>query len=61
MKLSEHYQDGGPSVEFYDVRETAGPGSLLDGDVEFYLEEYSDFKGSPPEYGAEQVWLSEAV
>ena len=25
------------------------------------LEEYSDFKGSPPEYGAEQVWVSEAV
>src|SRR6185503_10941179 len=37
MKLPEHYQDGGPSVEFYDIRETGGPGSVLDGDVEFYL------------------------
>ena len=37
MTLPEHYQDGGPSVDFYDVRETGGPGSLLDGDVEFYL------------------------
>ena len=31
MKLPEHYQDGGPSVEFYDVRETGGPGSMLAG------------------------------
>ena len=37
MKLPQHYQDGGPSVEFYDIRETGGPGTLLDGDVEFYL------------------------
>jgi hypothetical protein len=25
------------------------------------LAEYSDFKGSPPRYGAEQVWVAEAV
>jgi hypothetical protein len=25
------------------------------------LTEYSDFKGSPPRYGAEQVWVAEAV
>jgi ubiquinone/menaquinone biosynthesis C-methylase UbiE len=37
VKLPKHYQDGGPSVEFYDVRERGGPGTLLDGDVEFYL------------------------
>jgi SAM-dependent methyltransferase len=37
MRLPEHYQDGGPSVDYYDVRETGGPGTLLDGDVEFYL------------------------
>ena len=37
MKLPEHYQNGGPSVEFYDLRERGGPGTLLDGDVEFYL------------------------
>jgi len=37
VPLHEHYQDGGPSVEFYDVRETgSGPGTLLHGDVEFY-------------------------
>jgi hypothetical protein len=24
------------------------------------LSEYADFKGSPPRYGAEQVWVSEA-
>ena len=39
MKLPEHYQDGGPSVEFYDIRETGGPSSMLDGDVEFYLKQ----------------------
>jgi SAM-dependent methyltransferase len=37
MNVPEHYQDGGPSVEFYDVREKGGPGTLLEGDVEFYL------------------------
>ena len=37
MTLPQHYQDGGPSVEFYDVRETGGPGTLLKGDIEFYL------------------------
>jgi SAM-dependent methyltransferase len=37
MKLPMHYQDGGPSVDYYDVREAGGPGTLLDGDVEFYL------------------------
>jgi SAM-dependent methyltransferase len=37
MTIPEHYQDGGPSVEYYDVRETGGPGTLLDGDVGFYL------------------------
>jgi ubiquinone/menaquinone biosynthesis C-methylase UbiE len=37
MTYPEHYQDGGPSVEFYDLREVGGPGSILDGDVEFYL------------------------
>jgi hypothetical protein len=24
------------------------------------LSEYADFKGSPPRYGAEQVWVPEA-
>src|SRR5499427_9631078 len=37
MAYPEHYQDGGPSVEFYDLREVGGPGSMLDGDVDFYL------------------------
>jgi ubiquinone/menaquinone biosynthesis C-methylase UbiE len=37
VALPKHYQDGGPSVEFYDVRETGGPGTLLEGDVAFYL------------------------
>jgi hypothetical protein len=37
VKLPDHYQDGGPSVDFYDVRERGGPGTLLDGDIEFYL------------------------
>jgi SAM-dependent methyltransferase len=37
MELPRHYQDGGPSVEFYDVRERGGPGTVLDGDIEFYL------------------------
>src|SRR5215471_10179617 len=37
MKPREHYQHGGPSVDFYDVRETGGPGTVLDGDVEFYV------------------------
>jgi len=37
MTYPEHYQDGGPSVDFYDLRERGGPGSILDGDVEFYL------------------------
>jgi ubiquinone/menaquinone biosynthesis C-methylase UbiE len=36
-KRLEHYQDGGPSVDFYDLREAGGPGTLLEGDVEFYL------------------------
>jgi SAM-dependent methyltransferase len=36
-KLPQHYQDGGLSVEFYDLRERGGPGTVLDGDVEFYL------------------------
>lgn len=34
--VPEHYRDGGPSVDWYDLRE-AQPGSLLDGDVAFYL------------------------
>ena len=37
MKLPRHYQDGEPSVQFYDLRECGGPGTLLDGDVKFYL------------------------
>jgi ubiquinone/menaquinone biosynthesis C-methylase UbiE len=37
VALPKHYQDGGPSVEFYDLREAGGPGTLLEGDVEFYL------------------------
>src|SRR5499427_3502772 len=37
VKRAEHYLDGGPSVEFYDLREAGGPGTLLEGDVEFYL------------------------
>jgi ubiquinone/menaquinone biosynthesis C-methylase UbiE len=37
MTYPEHYQDGGPSVDYYDLRERGGPGSILDGDVEFYL------------------------
>jgi ubiquinone/menaquinone biosynthesis C-methylase UbiE len=37
MTYPKHYQDGGPSVEFYDLRERGGPGSILEGDVEFYL------------------------
>ena len=37
MAYPEHYQDGGPSVDFYDVREGGGPGTVLDGDVDFYL------------------------
>src|SRR5262245_64747735 len=46
MGLPEHYQDGGPSVAYYDVRETGGPGTLLDGDVEFYLK-HSRQAGGP--------------
>src|SRR6185369_11359833 len=45
MTLPEHYQDGGPSVDYYDVRETGGPGSLLDGDVEFYLKQARKTRG----------------
>jgi ubiquinone/menaquinone biosynthesis C-methylase UbiE len=45
VRFPEHYQDGGPSVEFYDVRETGGPGTLLDGDVEFYLSQARDTRG----------------
>jgi len=37
VKRAEHYLDGGPSVEFYDLREAGGPGTMLEGDVEFYL------------------------
>jgi SAM-dependent methyltransferase len=37
MERPRHYQDGGPSVDFYDVRERGGPGTILDGDIEFYL------------------------
>ena len=37
MKLPQHDHDGGPSVEFYELRERGGPGTVLDGDVEFYL------------------------
>jgi ubiquinone/menaquinone biosynthesis C-methylase UbiE len=37
MKRRAHYQDGGPSVDFYDLREAGGPGTLLEGDVEFYM------------------------
>jgi hypothetical protein len=36
-KLPAHYQDGGSSVEFYGVREKGGPGTPLEGDIEFYL------------------------
>jgi len=39
MKQREHYQNGGPSVEFYDLRERGGPGTVLDGDLEFYLKQ----------------------
>jgi ubiquinone/menaquinone biosynthesis C-methylase UbiE len=39
MTYPVHYQDGGPSVDFYDLREGGGPGTILDGDVEFYLEQ----------------------
>jgi len=35
--LPRHYQDGGPSVEFYDLRERGGAGTILAGDVEFYV------------------------
>ncbi len=37
MKLPDHYQSPGPSVALYDVREAGGPGTICDGDVEFYL------------------------
>jgi SAM-dependent methyltransferase len=37
VNLPEHYQDGGPSVDFYDIREVGGPGTPCDGDVDFYL------------------------
>ena len=37
MKLPEHYLDGGPSVDFYDLREHGGPGTVIEGDVDFYL------------------------
>jgi ubiquinone/menaquinone biosynthesis C-methylase UbiE len=37
MKLPLHYQDGGPSVEFYDLCERGAFGTVCDGDVEFYI------------------------
>lgn len=45
MALPDHYQDGGPSVDFYDVRETGGPGTLLEGDVDFYLARARETRG----------------
>jgi SAM-dependent methyltransferase len=46
MNLPDHYQDGGPSVDYYDVREAGGPGTLLEGDVEFYLKHARKAGGS---------------
>lgn len=37
MKLPQHYQDGGPSVDFYDLLDRGGPGTVVEGDIEFYL------------------------
>jgi SAM-dependent methyltransferase len=36
VPLPEYY-DGGPSVEFYDLRTTDGPDTPIHGDVAFYL------------------------
>jgi ubiquinone/menaquinone biosynthesis C-methylase UbiE len=37
MKLPEHFQGGGPSAEFYDLRTADGPATPIHGDVSFYL------------------------
>jgi len=37
VKLPEHFQGGGPSVEFYDAQGFGTAGSPMDGDVAFYL------------------------
>jgi len=37
MNLPRHYQDGEPSLQSYDLRKCGEPGTLQDGDVEFYL------------------------
>ena len=46
MKTREHYQNGGPSVDLYDIREAGGPGTPCDGDVEFYLRQ-AEVTGGP--------------
>jgi SAM-dependent methyltransferase len=45
MKLPQHYQDGVPSVEFYDLRERGGPGTIREGDIEFYLAQARKTRG----------------
>jgi len=37
VKLPEHFQGGGPSVEFYDAQGFGAAGSPMEGDVAFYL------------------------
>jgi SAM-dependent methyltransferase len=44
-KLPEHYRDGGPSVDYYDLREHGGPGSPVDGDVAFYRRQAKRARG----------------
>jgi len=38
-RMREQYQSGGPSVDFYDVREVIGRGHPCEGDVEFYVKQ----------------------
>jgi len=51
VKLPEHFQDGGPSVEFYDLRNAGVFGSPMDGDVAFYLAQARRSRGPILELG----------
>jgi ubiquinone/menaquinone biosynthesis C-methylase UbiE len=43
--LPEHFRHGGPSVDYYDLREHGGPGSPVEGDVAFYRRQAKRARG----------------
>ncbi len=50
--VSEHYRDGGPSTDWYDLYGQWGPGTPCDGDISFYLRHAREVGGPVLELAA---------